>query len=368
MRRFGGQLPTCEYSNRERWSSLGVMGFRDEAEAARARIVLLEQELETLRAQNAELSRRREQTPASLEEPGAATPADAGIPRLVARAYVPVAALWGALLGATALCWAAGYQLLPPGLSPAVGPVILGLLALALASVLVALWLGAKPIQTSAGWDSTMMGYALWIWLPFALLVPVAGQVMALVRAALLCLGRLGGATVTTTRGGTRSSRTYPDARLRRGEGRPAGLAYLALGLGWPALLVSMASTGLGSKAALFDTVHRTGRVTAVSGTAPAEVEEACTLRVDSRFLWDQNCRIEVRCGQRPLYGGEGLGYNECLLQDGVPVSAEDARDTAHEGDPKLSLDLPSGQVVVSDDAPVRYVLTITLDPPTMTR
>jgi hypothetical protein len=354
------------------------MGFRNELDAARARIAALEQDLEALRRENSALARRleakeaKEESRATAELPRQKPPREPSphpapfgptIDTLIARAYGSVIALWATLLAATALCWAGSFGLMPTGLRPALPVVIVSLTLLAALWAVVALWLGARPIQRSSGYDGPMMGFVLWVWLPLALFVPLAGQVVALVRVVSLFRGRLGGATLRSNVRGRGTSRTFPDVSLQQGESKPAAWAYLAFALAWPALVVSMSGTSLGRSRSSFDTVRRGGRVTAVTGAAPAKLEQACTLVVESRFLWSQNCRVQIRCGEGLLYGGAGMGYVECKVRDGVPVSAVDPRDTAQEGDPKMDLDLPGAKVVVADDAPQPYSVTISLDP-----
>jgi hypothetical protein len=77
---------------------------------------------------------------------------------------------------------------------------------------------------------------------------------------------------------------------------------------------------------------------------------EACAVEVtpvtDSSF----DCRVVVRCGDRILYGRDeargGTGYNRC---GPVPSLIVDRDVTGDDGDPRLRLDLASGELVVEE-------------------
>jgi len=77
---------------------------------------------------------------------------------------------------------------------------------------------------------------------------------------------------------------------------------------------------------------------------------EACAVEVtpvtDSSF----DCRVVVRCGDRVLYGRDeargGTGYNHC---GPVPSLIVDRDVTDDDGDPRLRVDLASGEVVVEE-------------------
>jgi hypothetical protein len=104
------------------------------------------------------------------------------------------------------------------------------LLILVLASV-------ARPIKRATGYDGSWMLFCIWFWLPFALVMPAVGQIMALARALILFRGKFSASTVTTNNTSTKS---YDAVHLTRGEGRPAAIVFLALALLYPLAMASL--------------------------------------------------------------------------------------------------------------------------------
>jgi hypothetical protein len=107
----------------------------------------------------------------------------------------------------------------------------------ALIGVIVADILAGRPIQRRTGFDGSFMFFAQWFFLIFAVAMPVAGQIMALV-LGFIRLGSpsIGGSTITTNG----SSKSYPVKDLPRGEGKPLGLVYLAMAVLYPAIVVTL--------------------------------------------------------------------------------------------------------------------------------
>jgi hypothetical protein len=100
-----------------------------------------------------------------------------------------------------------------------------------------------------------------------------------------------------------------------------------------------------------------TGSVRNVEGPAPVRDGEACTVEVhpDPNFPGTVtfNCRVVVTCGGRAVYGASpDTGYVFCSARDGAPAMAVDSTGTAGErgGDPMLRLNLPGGEILLSDD------------------
>lgn len=109
-----------------------------------------------------------------------------------------------------------------------------------------------------------------------------------------------------------------------------------------------------------FQPVVRPGQVTAVTGTAPANLDDTCVVTVVSRDGGENlNCQTTVRCGDTTIYGGGSIGYLVCGIKDGQPAFGVD-----HEtrGDPMLELNLAGNTVVVSDGPEPKYSVTIALE------
>jgi hypothetical protein len=114
---------------------------------------------------------------------------------------------------------------------------------------------------------------------------------------------------------------------------------------------------------ASFAAFERTGKVRTTSRPDQVPLGAACTLRVEPAFTRSHNCRLELRCAGRTLYGAGNNGFTRCELDGGRPVRAHDGRGTAAEGDPILHMDLPAAKVDASDDVPGAPDVAIALDP-----
>lgn len=347
------------------------MGFRDDVEAAQARAEALEREKAELERANADLQGQvsalearlagREKKAREAPEPawaGLTEPADPGLMRAAYRATIVQVAIAAAFL---LVVWGAHARVLPGG----GGPVVVGLLAILggayLAATGVALWHGARPIAEASGYDRDVMRFTVWFWVPFVLLMPVAGTIMGIARVVILLRGTLSGGTIKTNGA---SSQTYPAVRLTGREGWPAAFVFLCLTVAWPAMVASAASTGMGmprapSPAEIGAPFSWAAVATTVDGDAPVAQGAGCQILVESSW-GSYNCRVTVDCGSTRLYGGPGLGYTSCQVEGGRPVGANDPRDTAEEGDPRLLLDAHARTLVVSDSAPRSYSVTLT--------
>ena len=93
------------------------------------------------------------------------------------------------------------------------------------------------------------------------------------------------------------------------------------------------------------ETVH-VGRVAEASEPAIVPVGAECTVRVEAREAGDYDCRVEVSCDGRLLYGTTtDTGFVRC--GDGHVV--RDAAFTARDGDPAMLLDADRRRVVVEE-------------------
>lgn len=90
---------------------------------------------------------------------------------------------------------------------------------------------------------------------------------------------------------------------------------------------------------------ERVGHV--VSGDpAVADVGAECTVRREPVDEGAYDCRFEVRCGDRVLYGASPeTGYVRC----GSRLVVRDGNFTARDGDPAMEIDLVTGRVVVEE-------------------
>jgi len=95
----------------------------------------------------------------------------------------------------------------------------------------------ARPIKKATGYDGGWMLFCIWFWVPFALAMPVVGQVMALVRSLILFRGKFGASSITTN---NTNKQSYAAVGLTRGEARPAAVVFLALALLYPLMMGSL--------------------------------------------------------------------------------------------------------------------------------
>ncbi len=95
------------------------------------------------------------------------------------------------------------------------------------------------------------------------------------------------------------------------------------------------------------ESFERVGHVAVGSDPAIATPGEVCTVRREPAFVGSGfDCRVEVRCGDRALYGTTPeSGYMRC----GGRRVMRDRQFTSVDGDPKLELDLRSGTVIVEE-------------------
>ena len=63
------------------------------------------------------------------------------------------------------------------------------------------------------------------------------------------------------------------------------------------------------------------------------------------------NCRFNIRCGGRVVYGAGTSGYNRCRRANDEFVGAMDQGMTAQDGDPEMSFDLANRRAHVRDRA-----------------
>jgi len=134
------------------------------------------------------------------------------------------------LLGSIATTW-----LTAASGGPGTGLMVLGGIIVVL-STLVTCAFVTRPIALATGYPGEWQLFATWFWVPFALVMPVVGSIMALVRGILLARGKFGSSTITSGS----SSASYDAVVLEHGESLPAALFFLALALLWPVLLIAV--------------------------------------------------------------------------------------------------------------------------------
>jgi hypothetical protein len=109
----------------------------------------------------------------------------------------------------------------------------------------------------------------------------------------------------------------------------------------------------------------RPARLVAREGAVRSEVGASCEVRVLPNASERFNCLVRVRCGEELFYPNESqtAGYVPCEMEEGRPVRVRDVGHTAVDGDPRLRLDLGSGEVTVEDlgdrVTPFRVVLHV---------
>lgn len=109
--------------------------------------------------------------------------------------------------------------------------------------------------------------------------------------------------------------------------------------------------------------VVRRGRVVEVQGAAPATVDAECTVRVERPGNARYDARVRVDCGGRRIYGRERSGLVECHMREQMPERCEDRGGTEANGDPMLTLDLPTDVAVVADGPELPWTVSIALTP-----
>ncbi len=119
-----------------------------------------------------------------------------------------------------------------------------------------------------------------------------------------------------------------------------AALSFASLHLfpaGWDLLYAARADRYLAS-----------GVVTRTTGDARVAPGDPCEILVDPDFKAGYNCRVDVVCGGRPLWGGALRGgYSQCVTADHRFVSGK------HEdsGDPHvwLAFDIAAASLTLDD-------------------
>ena len=151
-----------------------------------------------------------------------------------ARAWRAALLFAALLLGAGAVVWTTPAGALEPGL-------IAGGALTVVVSALVTCAYVTRPIALATGHPGEWQLFATWFWVPFALLMPMVGSLMAAIRALILLRGRFGAARIAS--GST--ARDYPATALHHGEGRPAALFFLLLAVAWPLLATAATAPDL---------------------------------------------------------------------------------------------------------------------------
>lgn len=114
---------------------------------------------------------------------------------------------------------------------------------------------------------------------------------------------------------------------------------------------VSVSTTVVGGDASGFAAIVRSARVTNVVGDPGVRRGATCAVVVTTGEA-PHPCRVAVQCGDRTLYGGGSEGFANCEIVDGKPTTIRDTNPSSHGGDPMLDVDLPADRAVVSEQAP----------------
>ncbi|MBN2197079.1 MAG: hypothetical protein JW751_30015 [Polyangiaceae bacterium] len=92
----------------------------------------------------------------------------------------------------------------------------------------------------------------------------------------------------------------------------------------------------------------RSGTVLRASGNPSVGKAETCDLWGLPTTGYPQNCRLEVRCRSRTIYGERAdIGYAQCEVADGIVLSADES--ALDDDDPDVHYDRATGRVVVRE-------------------
>jgi hypothetical protein len=95
------------------------------------------------------------------------------------------------------------------------------------------------------------------------------------------------------------------------------------------------------------------GRVVAVEGASPVPLDARCTVFVQTAPApSDFTGKVDVRCGNQLVYGGESLGFLYCDWARRRATRCVDTDFTEEGGDPKILFERDSAQVVITDTSP----------------
>ena len=103
-------------------------------------------------------------------------------------------------------------------------------------------------------------------------------------------------------------------------------------------------------------------------GPVPSFIEEECELYAHAYAEGvNLDCRISLRCGAKLVYGGGTAGFNDCTFIGGVPATASDSGTSVEDGDPRMSLDWERRRMTVSDDRGAdEWTVELRLEPTTL--
>lgn len=163
----------------------------------------------------------------------AAAALDSEVSGLVRTGHVFAVGLWAVMLTTLGWCLFAPETGVDREIAATIGFVLVGA---SLVCLLVTMFMASRPVKRRTGYDGTMMMFIVWFFVIFGLLMPVIGSIMCLVIAIKRFMGTLGGSSIRS--GG--SSKYYEPIKMRHGETFPLGVAYLALAVVWPAIMLNI--------------------------------------------------------------------------------------------------------------------------------
>ena len=74
----------------------------------------------------------------------------------------------------------------------------------------------------------------------------------------------------------------------------------------------------------------------------------ACTVRIDPAKGRPYNCRVQVQCAERKLFGTTSTnGYAHCQVDSGVATEAHEA--APDDSDPDIHYDAATGRIIIKD-------------------
>ncbi len=152
--------------------------------------------------------------------------------------------------------------------------------------------------------------------------------------------------------------------------GEPATLSNLGSGvLTMIRVFLSFALAFLAPSIAAAQTIRfrYTGRIETTVGPSPLAQGTQCIVTVERREASEFNCRVQVQCAGRTVYGADGSGLKVCTftsLPSGGPMPTtgiflRDRNPASIDGDPMSDVDLPNGRVFVHESVPSGGVWTI---------
>lgn len=145
------------------------------------------------------------------------------------------------------------------------------------------------------------------------------GRVIAIIVGSMVVFGTCMAAIVEDT-----ASTPPPPPPVMRSEFQPAPI---------PSEVPPLPEYALPAETSFIDVQHYTGTITGPVDLAGFEVGERCDVYI-APTASAPNCRWYIDCGEprKRIYGGGGVGYSDCTIENGRPTSASDDDQDAPDG------------------------------------